>query len=1509
MRESDSSGRGDDRFRVGRRPFLQSIGAAGAAGGIASVAPDEVRADTPDSWASGGDAYYSALVDDLQNGRGLPPATFEFADNESDAWSGSNVFAQAGQSGQYGNVTTLDVSSDGVPFSEARRIDVTDAPDANYPVQVRGDLDRDVSAGDTMLAVAYLRSSTDSPQAQFFAVDAGGFGNPSVGNQSPTIGSEWERHYFPIEIGADTVAADQDLYIQLQLGFKEQTVDVGGVALLDFGTNADFGSLPSGAVEPASTSSPYYDALESDLTGMGLPSPTFRIGSNESAVRSSSGVFAQNPAGTANALNVSGDSVPFSEATRFDVTTQPENSYSVQYKANLSDSVSSGDVMLGVLYLRSSSDSPEVSFQAVDDSSYANRTTDHQSPTVGSEWQRHYFPIQFQSDSSGDQNRYVQLQLGFKQQTVDVGGFALLDFSETDAAIGDLPSGVASTVGPYYRTLTSDLSALNLPEPGFVYSNTESGTWSAYQFGVDDYGTVESLDVSGDSVPFSEASRVSINGTQSNGYNANLRGDVGGMPVEQGDVFLGVAYLRAPDGSAQVTYSAQETASSGYNNWAELTDPSIGSEWERFYFPIEYGAAAAAGNWWTEFWLAYNEQTLDVGGLALLDYSGTDATVDDLPAGPASEVDTGGGGPEEWPQTDDPYYSGLIDYLKERQLDPGRFVYANNEADTFDTFAVAGGEADKGSRSPLEVGDSVPFSEATRVDVSEAGTNAYSVNFKGFVEDEGVSSGDVLLGVAYLRTPDEENAQVTFKVSENSTFGNYVTNPRPPVTGEWQRFFFPVAFDSGYDAGNWWTEIWLGARAQTVDIGGLALVNFEGNNSVEALPEWERSADPGWEDAADERIQTHRTAEMQVDVVDEDGDPVEGADVSVSMLEHEFKFGIMTSAPQLQSTEAGDPYRENRKELFNMGVLENYHKWDFWEGGKDTADAAVEWMEAQDWYIRGHVALWASVDSAAVPDDVVEAMAWDSDADAATPSEADSQYVREQTISHVDDIVSYYGDRIDEWEVVNEVIPEPGFVRSIHGADVTPEEAPIFGEWFQTAREAGPEGQPIGINDYNTIEGPYSGRRDRYKTQIETVQNTEAGLDFVGLQSHFSESSSLLPSQTMSALDSYDEVTADDVGLRITEFDMSDENWPEAEKADFFYQFLKTVFSHQAVEEFIVWGLIDTLHWRDDAPFYAAGWEEKPALDRYRNLVFDQWWTEGSGQTDASGAHTLQGFKGEYAVDVTYEDASVRATTTLSDGGTTLEVSLDGDYAEEGGSEEEDGGSYSGPTAHAGSDQRASPGDAVTLNGGGSTGKDLSYEWSQMYESTTADPAVSLTGQNTASPSFTAPAVDETRALDFRLEVTDSKGNSAQDTVDVVVEPAGTATPTPTETDAPTATPTPTETDAPTATPTPTETDAPTATPTPTETDAPTATPTPTETDAPTATPTPTASPTVTATDTPTESAPSPMTTAATAEEADPDTGTTTATGPGLGIVSAVATLGGLASVAKYLATDEDEDA
>jgi hypothetical protein len=82
-------------------------------------------------------------------------------------------------------------------------------------------------------------------------------------------------------------------------------------------------------------------------------------------------------------------------------------------------------------------------------------------------------------------------------------------------------------------------------------------------------------------------------------------------------------------------------------------------------------------------------------------------------------------------------------------------------------------------------------------------------------------------------------------------------------------------------------------------------------------------------------------------------------------------------------------------------------------------------------------------------------------------------------------------------------------------------------------------------------------------------------------------------------------------------------------------------------------------------------------------------------------------------------------------------------------------------SAFAGEDQEVLQGATVRLNGGGSTGPITGYSWTQ-----TAGPTVTLTGANTATPSFTAPAGDNT--LEFELSVSGAGGPST-DRVQVIV--------------------------------------------------------------------------------------------------------------------------------------------
>jgi lysophospholipase L1-like esterase len=84
------------------------------------------------------------------------------------------------------------------------------------------------------------------------------------------------------------------------------------------------------------------------------------------------------------------------------------------------------------------------------------------------------------------------------------------------------------------------------------------------------------------------------------------------------------------------------------------------------------------------------------------------------------------------------------------------------------------------------------------------------------------------------------------------------------------------------------------------------------------------------------------------------------------------------------------------------------------------------------------------------------------------------------------------------------------------------------------------------------------------------------------------------------------------------------------------------------------------------------------------------------------------------------------------------------------------------PTADAGTDQDVNPGNAVTLNGSGSTdtlGTIVSYAWVQ----TGGSPTVTLANANTTQAQFTAPDTSTGSVLTFKLSITDDKGFTHSD--------------------------------------------------------------------------------------------------------------------------------------------------
>ncbi|WP_330632934.1 endo-1,4-beta-xylanase [Halocatena halophila] len=423
-----------------------------------------------------------------------------------------------------------------------------------------------------------------------------------------------------------------------------------------------------------------------------------------------------------------------------------------------------------------------------------------------------------------------------------------------------------------------------------------------------------------------------------------------------------------------------------------------------------------------------------------------------------------------------------------------------------------------------------------------------------------------------------------------------------------------------------------------------------------------------------ERIDEHRTGTLEVTVEREDGTVVPDAQVEVTMLEHDFDFGTAVNANTLlNESSVGDNYRTYIPELFNTAVLENRHKWRFFETEGQLADDATDWLLGAGLDVRGHVCIWGSDGVSAIPDDVQTAI-----------DNGDAQTIRDRSMAHIEEIITHYGEDITEWEVVNEAMHAYQLQRGVYGDQIDTEEpwtgevipwsSQLLTDWYTTAEaviESNDLDVGIGVNDFNQFAYDYVD--GRYETQIDHLQSS-VDLDTIGLQAHVAartgeNDTNSNPDARISASQVAAEINQwADHGARvkITEFDMyNGDDWTDdEERATVLENYLRGAFSHPGVDAFIMWGFWDGRHWENEAPLFYQDWSPKPAYDVWNELVFGEWWTSEGGLTDSDGTYSTAVYLGDHEITVSTDTDSTTATVSATDAGTpaavTVTVSGDG---------------------------------------------------------------------------------------------------------------------------------------------------------------------------------------------------------------------------------------------------------
>lgn len=533
--------------------------------------------------------------------------------------------------------------------------------------------------------------------------------------------------------------------------------------------------------------------------------------------------------------------------------------------------------------------------------------------------------------------------------------------------------------------------------------------------------------------------------------------------------------------------------------------------------------------------------------------------------------------------------------------------------------------------------EEMPFSRALRITVAEAQRNAWDVQILATTSTD-VRQGDVLWMSLWARGSSmAESGEAIGTAYLQRRGGDYAKVVTLPFSGasNWRQFMIPVSSLYSLPAGQHEVAIHIGYQAQTLEIGGVELINYRDTRSLSDLPrtklDWAGSEpDAPWRAIAEEKIEAIRKADLLVKVRDSAGNPVPGAAVRVRMKRHEFGFGSAVAADGIFSQAAGgDQYREVIRTWFNKVVLENDLKWPNWERSPEKALNALAWLRDNgNPQVRGHTLVWPGFRY--LPADL-PALA------------SDPQKLRKRIMDHIAGELNATRGQLAEWDVLNEPWTNTD-LQKVLGDDE-------MAEWFRKAREHEPSAL-LYINDYSILSNGGNDRahQDGYYKIIQRLIELETPLDGIGMQGHFGAQLTA-PVRIWQILDRFAQFGR---RIQVTEFDINVDD--EDAQGRYTRDFLTAIFAHPSIDGFMMWGFWEGRHWLPKGAMFRRDWSRKPNADAFFDLVFVKWWTDERGVTNSDGNLSVRGFKGQYEIEVTSGERIVTAPATLTGSGSEVTV-------------------------------------------------------------------------------------------------------------------------------------------------------------------------------------------------------------------------------------------------------------
>ncbi len=531
---------------------------------------------------------------------------------------------------------------------------------------------------------------------------------------------------------------------------------------------------------------------------------------------------------------------------------------------------------------------------------------------------------------------------------------------------------------------------------------------------------------------------------------------------------------------------------------------------------------------------------------------------------------------------------------------------------------------DKAEKTIIDVTQQ-SFDKAIQVKVSEQPPNNYDMGIT-FNAAGGINEGDVVLFTFYARSIasiQETGEGFAMVVLEENVKYDKVIGRKISIGTAWQAYYLKGKANMSIPLSEMNIAIQLGFPPQTVQFADFQVINYGSDKTLEDLPETEitypgRAANAHWRASAKERIEKYRKGSMKVTILDEEGNPMDGLDVKITMQKHKFGFGSAVDAKVFLENKR---YHDMVTSLFNEVVFENDLKWNMWHDSKnrDFPKKATEELNQLGISVRGHVLVWPS---------------FRYNAEFLNKFKGDEKGLRKEINNHIKNITSEYTGKLVDWDVLNEPFNNHEFM-DIMGYNE-------MAEWFKLARKQDPDVK-LYINDYSILSGggidiPH---QDDYLDKIRYIDDLGGRIDGIGMQGHFS-SQLTGPNKLYEILEKFGSFNKH---IKITEFDVNLVD--EKLQAEYTRDFMTLVFSHPKVKSLLFWGFWEGRHWRSDAAMFKKDWTAKPNYQAFRKLVYSDWWTSPIEYKSSKVGRIINGFLGTYEISTMYKGKIYKKTVYL----------------------------------------------------------------------------------------------------------------------------------------------------------------------------------------------------------------------------------------------------------------------